>query len=170
MGSNVLTGRLVAAALVAALGVAWGQLYAATATATVDATIISTLSIDTRTGIGFGDISAGAVPGTVVITTASSRTATGGVTINTATSASAASFDLTGIPNASFSITLPGSLVLSDGINSMVVDNFSSSPTPTGVLDGSGQQTLYVGATLNVGASQPFGSYAGLMSVTVDYN
>ncbi|NCF37476.1 MAG: DUF4402 domain-containing protein, partial [Gammaproteobacteria bacterium] len=29
---------------------------------------------------------------------------------------------------------------------------------------------LFVGGTLNVGSNQGFGSYSGIMSVTVDYN
>ena len=76
-----------------------------------------------------------------------------------------------GTANASFSISLPASVLLSDSAShTMTVDNFTSSPTPSGVLDGSGQQTLFVGGTLNVSANQAFGSYSGQMSVTVDYN
>jgi len=36
----------------------------------------------------------------------------------------------------------------------MTVNNFTSNPATTGTLNGSGAQTLKVGATLNVGASQ----------------
>ncbi|NNF96444.1 MAG: DUF4402 domain-containing protein, partial [Halobacteria archaeon] len=32
------------------------------------------------------------------------------------------------------------------------------------------RQTLFVGATLNVNANQLYGDYAGVMSVTVEYN
>ncbi len=170
IGVSMKTKLLASGLAAAAMAVAWIPLHAATAVATVDASIISTLSIATRTGLGFGDISAGVVSGSVVMTPAGTRTSTGGASVNTATAASAASFDLTGTPNASFTITLPASVVLSDGTNSMLVDNFTSSPTPTGVLDGSGQQTLYVGATLNVEANQPFGDYSGQMAVTVEYN
>ncbi len=74
MRTKLLGGGVIAVAM----GAAWIPLHAATAIATVDATIISTLSIATRTGLGFGDISAGAVAGTVVMTPAGSRTATGG--------------------------------------------------------------------------------------------
>lgn len=147
------------------------SLEAATAIATVEANIVSTISITERNGLGFGDISSSAVAGTVVMAPSGTRTTTGGVTINFAIAGSAAAFDIVGDANASYAITLPVSVVLSDASsNTMVVDSFTSSPTPSGVLDGSGQQTLYVGATLNVGANQPFGSYSGLMSVTVEYN
>ena len=125
----------------------------------------------TRNGLLFGDISAGSTSGTVILTPAGTRNATGGVTINSETSGNPATFDVQGTPNASFSISLPVSIILSDAAShTMTVDNFTSSPTPSGVLDASGKQTLFVGATLNVSANQAFGAYSGQMSVTVDYN
>ena len=144
---------------------------AVTNTATVDANVVSTISLTTSNGLAFGDISAGAVAGSVILTPGSSRTSTGGTSINTAVAGSAASFDVQGDANASYSISLPVSVVLSDvSSHTMVVDNFTSSPSPSGVLDSSGLQTLFVGATLNVGSNQAFGTYTGQMSVTVDYN
>lgn len=144
---------------------------AATASATVSANIVSTINMSARNGLIFGDISSGASAGTVILTPAGNRTATGGATINSTGSGSPATFDVSGDANASFSITLPTSITLTDGsANTMVVDSFTSSPSPTGVLDSSGQQSLFVGATLNVSSNQPFGSYSGQMSVTVDYN
>jgi len=52
----------------------------------------------------------------------------------------------------------------------MLVDNFSSTPVITGQLDTGGNETLQVGATLNVNNNQVSGAYSGVMSVTVDYN
>ncbi|MDH5710368.1 MAG: DUF4402 domain-containing protein [Gammaproteobacteria bacterium] len=157
--------------LVTAMASAWTQTQAATATATVDANIIMAISMTTRNGLSFGDISAGSTSGTVILTPSGARTATGGTTVNTSTSGNPSTFDVQGEPNASFSITLPVSVILSNSSSqTMTVDNFTSSPSPSGVLDSSGKQTLFVGATLNVSANQPFGSYSGQMSVTVDYN
>ncbi len=53
----------------------------------------------------------------------------------------------------------------------MTVDTWTSSPTPTGTLTG-GTETLTVGATLNVGASQAAGTYISgtPFDVTVNYN
>lgn len=157
--------------LVTAMASTWTQTQAATATATVDANIIMAISMTTRNGLSFGDISAGSTSGTVILTSSGARTATGGTTVNTSTSGNPSTFDVQGEPNASFSITLPASVILSNSSSqTMTVDNFTSSPSPSGVLDSSGKQTLFVGATLNVSANQPFGSYSGQMSVTVDYN
>lgn len=144
---------------------------AASDTATVSVDIVSTISITTQNGLLFGDISSSAAAGSLSINASGTRTTTGGVTINTAIAGSPAAFDVQGDAGASYSITLPVSVLLSDsGSNNMLVDNFTSTPTPAGVLNAGGQQSLFVGATLNVGSNQPFGSYAGLMSVTVDYN
>lgn len=151
--------------------VSWFPVQAATATATVEARIIGTIGMTTRNGLVFGDISAGATAGTVILTPSGARTATGGTSINSSTSGSPSTFDVQGTANASFSISLPVSIVLTDAAShTMTVDKFTSSPTPAGVLDGSGQQVMFVGATINVGANQAFGSYSGQMSVTVDYN
>ena len=149
----------------------WTPAQAATATATVDANIIMAIGMTTRNGLSFGDISAGPTSGTVILTPSGARTATGGANVNTSTSGNPSTFDVQGEPNASFSISLPVSVILTNSASqTMTVDNFTSSPTPSGVLDSSGRQTLFVGATLNVSANQPFGSYSGQMSVTVDYN
>ncbi|MDH5387683.1 MAG: DUF4402 domain-containing protein [Gammaproteobacteria bacterium] len=151
--------------------ISWTPAQAATATATVDANIIQAIGMTTNNGLSFGDISAGATSGTVIFTPGGASSATGGTTINSSAPGNPASFNVQGTPNASFSISLPISVLLTDAAShSMTVDNFTSSPTPSGVLDGSGQQTLFVGATLNVSANQAFGSYSGQMTVTVGYN
>lgn len=146
-------------------------LLAATASATVSANIVSTISISNTTGMQFGDISTSTTAGTVVISPDGTRTSTGGASVNTATSGGPASFAITGDPNASFAVTLPISVTISSpGGNTMLVDSFTSNPATTGLLSASGTQTLLVGSTLHVGVLQPFGSYTGIMAVTVDYN
>ena len=147
------------------------SVQAVTAVATVNANIISTISLTTRNGLMFGEISSSPVAGAVTITATGARSSTGGANINSAVAGSPATFDVQGVASASYAISLPASVILADASShTMEVNNFSSSPTPSGVLDGSGQQTLFVGATLNVGSNQAFGEYSGQMSVTVDYN
>jgi hypothetical protein len=80
-----------------------------------------------------------------------------------------AQFSLTGDPDAAYSITLPSQITISSGANTMTVNAFTSSPSGSGVLDGTGNATLYVGATLTLSANQASGSYADSFSVTVDY-
>ena len=144
---------------------------AATTTATVEANIVSSINIVAKNGVAFGDISSSSNSGTVSIDTSGSRTATGGVTINTSTSGSPANFEVSGDPNGLYDITLPVSVIItSAGNDRMLVDNFSSTPDTNGQLDAGGTQNLGVAARLNVGSSQPFGAYRGLMSTTVEYN
>lgn len=144
---------------------------AAVATATVSVDITSTIIVTTVNGLVFGDISSSAQAGTLALSPAGVRTATGGVTVNTAIAGSSAAFNIQGDPNASYSVSFPGSLVMTNGSpNSMVVDNFTYSPNTTSVIGPGGQTTLYVGATLNVNSNQAFGAYTGLLNVTIDYN
>jgi hypothetical protein len=60
---------------------------------------------------------------------------------------------------------------VASGSNTMSVNAFTSNPDGTGTLTG-GTQTLKVGATLNVGASQAAGTYTSAtpFTVTVNYN
>jgi hypothetical protein len=71
-----------------------------------------------------------------------------------------------------FGITLPAAATTITAVTNMTVDTWTSTPTPTGTLPG-GTQTLTVGATLHVGASQAAGVYtsgATPFTVTVNYN
>ena len=109
--------------------------------------------------------------GTVTIGTDGSRTTTGGATVNTNTSGTPALYEVSGDPNAFYSITLPDSIVLTSAAgNSMTVRNINSIPVANGQLDAGGRQNMNVGATLGVGSFQPFGAYRGVMSTTVDYD
>jgi len=144
---------------------------AATTSATVDANIVSTINLVAQNGIVFGDIAASSIPGTVTIDVDGSRTTTGGATVNSNTSGTPARFEVTGDPNALYSITLPVSVVITSAAgDSMIVDTFVSSPSVSGQLDSGGRQNLNVGATMRVGSFQPFGAYTGVMATTVEYN
>ena len=143
---------------------------AATATANVSAAIVPAISIAKDTDMNFADVIAGASSGTVVLSTAGARSATGGVTLGNSAGVAAAGFTVTGDPSATYSISLPGSTTLSSGANSMTVNTFTSSPNGTGTLGGGGTQTLAVGATLQVGANQAQAVYTGSFDVTVAYN
>jgi hypothetical protein len=122
----------------------------------------------------FGNVAVSAVAGTVVLDPAGARSVTGGVTLPAINgTVSAATFDVSGQANFTYSITLPSAATtITSGTDNMTVDNWTSSPTPTGTLDGTGAQTLAVGATLNVGAGQASGLYVSgtPFTVTVNYN
>ncbi len=144
------------------------------ATSSSSATIVTPITIAKTADINFGNVAINTIAGTVVLTTAGSRTSTGGVTLPAvAGTVTAASFNVTGAANYTYSITLPGSATtLTSGANSMTASTFTSNPATTGTLNGSGTQTVKVGATLNVSASQAAGSYTSStpFTVTVNYN
>ena len=146
----------------------------ASASATSTATIITPITITKTSDMNFGNVAVSATTnGTVVMTPAGVRSATAGVTLpGTSGTVSAAAFTVNGQSGYTYAITLPASLTISDGgSNSMVVDNFTSTPTATGTLTG-GTETLEVGATLNVNLSQAPGVYTSAtpFTVTVNYN
>lgn len=145
---------------------------AVSASANASATVVANLQIANTLGMDFGTLIVDpAVPGTVVMTPAGLRTSTGGVTLVTgASTPAAATFRVTGQPNAQYVISLPAAAVtIANGGNTMTVSDFTSSPSGTGTLDGGGLQTFAVGATLNVGAAQAVGTYTGTFSVSASY-
>ncbi|HVP40048.1 MAG TPA: DUF4402 domain-containing protein [Candidatus Saccharimonadales bacterium] len=169
----VLILLVVVGAVAALAPLAQAQMNNATTTANAGVTMITAIGIARTSHLNFGSVVAGALLGTVVQTAAASpvRSATGGTTLGSASAVTPATFNVTGQANNTYAITLPSSAItISDGPDNMGVDTFTSSPSGTGTLDGSGAQTLYVGATLHVGASQASGVYSGSFSVTVTYN
>jgi hypothetical protein len=146
------------------------------ATATASATIVTPIAIANASNMNFGNIAVNASAGTVVLPAALApvRTVTGGCSLPaTAGTVSAAAFTVTGAAGFTYSITLPASASLTGPGPAMTANAFVSSPTVAagGLLTG-GTQTLYVGATLNVCASQTAGAYttAAPFTVTVNYN
>lgn len=152
-----------------------GTFAQVTATATAAATIVTPIAISKTTDMNFGNIAVNASLGTVALPAAAApvRTVTGGCTLpSTAGTVTAAAFTVTGQTGYTYAITLPASASLTGPGPAMTADTFVSSPTVAagGVLTG-GTQTLYVGATLHVAASQTAGAYiSAAFNVTVNYN
>jgi hypothetical protein len=151
-----------------------GTFAQVSATATATATIVTPIAIVNAANMNFGNVAVSASLGTVVLAPAGTRTATGGVTLPVVTGTVAAgSFTVSGQANYTYAITLPAAATtITSGANNMTVDTWTSNPTPTGTLNGSGSQTLNVGATLHVGANQAAGTYVSgtPFTVTVNYN
>jgi hypothetical protein len=144
-----------------------------TASANAEATIVTPIGITKTVDMNFGNVAVSTALGTVVLTPASTRSKTGGVTLPTNNgTVSAASFDVTGEGNFTYSITLPSSATtINSGLNTMTIDTWTSAPSGTGALT-AGAQTLTVGATLHVAGSQAAGTYTSAVpfDVTVNYN
>jgi hypothetical protein len=182
-----LSGLLLAAGLVCAPAMAQlsvGSLIGVVeATANASVTILSPLSI-TPTGLGmnFGNVVSSSTLGTVVLTSSGDRTVTGGAgTMGQAGSVSAATFDVTGQKDATYSIALPLLATLNQESGTlgvaMTVTAFTSSLTASalplvwnGVMGTAGTGTFNVGGTLNVGMNQAAGLYTGTFPVLLAYN
>lgn len=144
--------------------------------APTNATIITPISIVKVTNLEFGNVAVQtATAGTVILSPGGTRATggAGGVSLPATTgTVSAASFTVSGLAGYTYSISLPTTFNVASGANTMVVNTFTSTPTPTGTLSVSGSETLSVGATLNVTAGQAAGTYtsAAGLTVTVNYN
>ncbi len=151
------------------------QVVTVSTTATATANIIAPLTITKNDDMNFGNVAVqNSTAGTVILSTASGRTSTGGASpvFTAAGIVKAASFALTGSAGYVTVINLPVSCDVQSGANSMTVNNFVSSPAqPSFVFPVGGTATLLVGATLNTAAGQPVGLYVSAtpFTVTVSY-
>ncbi|WP_129595552.1 DUF4402 domain-containing protein [Seramator thermalis] len=144
----------------------------ASVSANATATIVKSISIEKNADLQFGKIIAGSTAGQVQIQTDGSRTIAAGdvVLFNQGSDHQAAAFKTIGSPNATYYLSFPSSVSLTGptGSDPMTIEGFVHSAT--GTLSASGEETFNVGATLNVGANQAAGEYAGTFSVTAAYN
>ena len=129
------------------------------------------IALGNTQALAFGKFVAGS-GGAVIVSAAGVRSASGGVVLVPSDAGAAAQFAVSGDPNLTYAISLPadGVVSLTSGANTMALNTFTSSPSPTGTLGAGGSQTLSVGATLSVGGNQASGSYSGAFDVTVNYN
>ncbi|MEI7765272.1 MAG: DUF4402 domain-containing protein [bacterium] len=143
----------------------------ASATATSSGLVVEQIAISKTTDMNFGNMAASPLSGVITLYSNSTRVASGGVVLPaTSGTVAAAQFAITGFPNSTYAITLPSSCVLDKGSDHMTSNNFTSSPSTTGQIDGNGNSTLSVGADLLVGANQPAGQYLSTVGFTVSVN
>lgn len=163
-------GILVAVAFASS---AFGQ-TSATTQASANANIIPAISIAQVANLNFGDILQPAGVGGTLTLTAAAPTVPNAVGVTTAGgTVNAAEFLVSGAGTRSFNVTLPVTINITSGGNSMVVDNFMDSCLGVCTFGGAPATTetlpLYVGATLTVGGNQALGAYTGTFDVTVAY-
>ena len=142
----------------------------------VIAEVISVFSASEASQLNFGRFAPGLQGGQIILTPESTVSMLGSVFKGRGIH-NAASFHVSGDPNASFSITLPsGPVILTHTSTSrtMLVRDWVSIPSAdlgAGMLQ-NGFQEVFVGATLNVGtlADNPPGIYTGTYTITFDFN
>lgn len=127
------------------------------------------ITLTNNTGLNFGTILPYGSAGYVFVAN-NGTYSTSNAYISNATGITASTWSVQGIPGAPYAVTLPTSVVISNGTETMTVSNFNRSGAVQLYLDAAGGGAFGVGARLNVGANQPAGTYAGSFNVTVSYN
>jgi hypothetical protein len=146
------------------------------ATGHVVAEVISVFSASETSQMNFGKFAPGPQGGQIILSPESTISVLGSVFKGTGTH-NAASFSVSGDPDAAYSITLPSGPVVLNHITSaktMILEDWTSVPSPglgVGKLQ-YGFQVVYVGATLKVGTlyDNPMGIYTGSYTITFDFN
>jgi Domain of unknown function (DUF4402) len=119
--------------------------------------------------LAFGKLAASS-SGTCTVSPAGVRSVTGSVMVVGST-ATAGALTITGTPSATYHVTLPGSITLTGpSAATLTVDTFTSASTPTLALNGSGNGSLTVGATVHISPGQTSGAYTGSFNVNVAYD
>ena len=151
----------------------WAQ---STITAQAFAEIIEALTANETDQLNFGRFSTDVNGGDIVINTDGSRSLEGSV-IGVGGPHSPGVFQITGAPEASFTLQLPDGpavLVHQESSKTMFVENWVSDPPmdegPAVLSNGS--KVISIGATLSVGSydENPIGIYSGTFQLTFVYN
>ena len=150
------------AAVTAAAALLANHAFAASTTGTARQVVVAATAITNTSDLDFG--------------TAAQSDAQKTVAPGASENAENGSFAVTGQANTAYTITLPadGTVTMTTGAGganeTIAVDSFTSSPSGTGLLNGSGSQNLFVGATrAALGAAQVAGTYTATYTVTVVY-
>jgi hypothetical protein len=146
------------------------------ATGQVIAEVIPVFSATETSQLNFGRFSPGPQGGEIILTPESAISVLGNVRAAPGLH-NAASFYLSGDPNASFTVSLPREPVVLRHVSTaktMIIDDWVSLPgtaAGAGILV-NGEQTVLIGATLKVGSIEdnPVGIYSGSYIVTFDFN
>ncbi|MFO7574302.1 MAG: DUF4402 domain-containing protein [Bacteroidales bacterium] len=148
----------------------------ASVTGRIFAEVISAFSAVETSQMNFGRFSPGPYGGKIILTPQGTISVLGSVVKGSGLH-NAASFYVTGDSYANFSVSLPDSpatLTNTASARTMKVSDWISVPSPgpgAGTLQ-DGYQTVYVGATLEVGTlnDNPVGLYTGTYTITFDFN
>lgn len=133
---------------------------------------LATVTVTKTVDLAFGKFVPGGMAGSVTMSPAGVRSASGVIlfTQGVGASGSRAEFTVSSGPvNTSCTIALPadGAVALAGDGRTMVLNSFTSLPSGSITLNSAGAGTIYVGGTLSVGGIQVAGPYAGNFSVVV---
>lgn len=150
----------------------------ASTTGTGSITVIRPISLTKTSDMKFGTVVRPPTgSGTVVLTTAGVRSVTGGVGAVTAGDAPvAATFSVAGEGGQSVSITVPATITMISGADSLTVttsNNLTGSPsaqTLSNALGSVGSLAFSIGGSVPISSTQATGAYVGSFTVSAAYN
>lgn len=145
-------------AIVAAVAFPANHAVGVTANGTARQVVIAAIAIANVSDLVFPQASPGAAAATVAP--------------GTAENANNGSFNVSGQANTAYTITLPTTINMTNGANTIAVNTFVSFPAAgaNGLLGAGGTQLLLVGATrAALAAGQALGTYTGTYTVNVVY-
>ncbi|MEI8203656.1 MAG: DUF4402 domain-containing protein [Bacteroidota bacterium] len=169
-------------AIIAFTGLTNYSIAQATASANAGVKIVKALTLTKTADLHFGTMTVPSAGVVISLTTGNSRSAlpSNNITLlSQAPTSSNSAYTVTGSANSTYTITLPTSDVTiyqTFPTTYTIVNNFIAKTASTGTdglngtLDGSGNDSFVVGAKLNLAGAQPFGTYTGTFSVTINYN
>ena len=164
---------------IAALGLLTVSARAETYLGDAQAQLVTPLSFIRYEDLSFGRIIPANVAGTVTISPTNVRTASNGVVL-VGSDYQVARFAGMGAQNQRVRIRItPDTILLTGPGPAMTVTNFTIGPDPAlqqigtspnyRIAPADGIFWFTVGGTLNVGATQPGGTYSGTFTATIDY-
>lgn len=142
--------------------------------ATSTATVITPITLLETVPMDFGTVAGSSSSSTVIMSPASARTGTGGAQIMATGPGTAATFQLTGNANLTYIMSFIPGVLESPGGQQITVNTFTNNSL--GTIPASGIENFQVGATLNMNAAQPAGTYStstgggSPYTMTVNYN
>ncbi len=143
-------------------------------TMSVGATVVTPIAVSQTQAMNFGSLAANivsAADGTVVLGPNGARSSTGGVDlVDSGAGPAAGQFTVAAQSGYNYNVTLPSTVTLTAGTDTMTVDSFTSGQSLTSVTANGSAQSYTVGATLHATAGQKAGAYTGTFVVTAAYN
>lgn len=128
---------------------------------------LSALTLTKDQNLDFGKLIGGTgLSGTVTVAASGARSASGAVRL-LGTVWSPARFTITGSPLQEYTLTLPPSVTLTSGTDSMEVTSLIASVPVTGQLPPGGTVSFFLGGTLSVKSTQSNTAYTGDINITV---
>lgn len=135
---------------------------AASTNATAQAVVADSLFVTEATPLSFGAFTSGPTAGRIGFT----GVASGGV--NIVSPGNRGTMQVSGTPNAPLSYSLPLTVTLQSGANSLIAEVGVSAGT-SWFLRADGTQEVTIIGALDVAANQPAGHYTGSYEFRVDY-